>query len=182
VYETSFFMLMMASGITLVFWIAGYKGAWRRSLATLGLTYSAVILTSQHNIALAELDLMQSLARTESALKLSAFAFAVGLAVFLVGLAIAFRLTWGPVSSRKASADDGAVKLLRSLLTGLSGWVISAVLVVSVLSYQTGRSAVSGAVGRETFVTSAALTTTRITMALVDPWLPSGPPAFLTGR
>ncbi len=166
--------------IPLVFFILGYTGSWRRVIFSAFLTYAALILAAQYGDKLADSDLLADLVGSANAVIYSAIGFISVLVLSLFGLYLAYRITWRPTS---ATIDrDGATKLLQSLLNGLTGWTLAAVLFTCFLAFASAAPASQRISTAGFSLEGMALRTSQITLKLVEPWLPYGPPEFVEAR
>ncbi|NLS80075.1 MAG: hypothetical protein GXY76_22775 [Chloroflexi bacterium] len=160
-----------------VFWFIGLLGTWRGAVASLALSYAALIVACQHNSFVAGTELVSALSSGAGPVQRSALAFALSLCAAYLGLQVLFAVAWGP--AKRASARGCMQRLAQSMLTSVAGWVLGVMLAASIVMSQTGDTWLPDAGAEVVLYREAVMKTTRATVGLVLPWLSDAPPLFL---
>lgn len=178
-------LIWFPAGLALVFLIIGLSSSWRTFLGFLIAGYAAIVIASQHNAfftAIAEnyVNLSNTTTRQQSAIT-----FGVTLTTLFLGIFILCRITWRPVTQQTYNAsqqlESGWTKLLRGILNAAFGWMLGAVLLICILTFQPFRGNFASGSGTQAY-TDAVYGTVDVTLDLAKPWIVSGIPIVFRGE
>jgi hypothetical protein len=170
-------LLVFPITLAFVFWFAGLVGSWRRTITCLVFSYAALIIASQHNAFVADMQLLSVLASEANRVQKCALGFALSMIAIFIVLCVLFTIMWGTATKRPLS---GALsRLAQSTLTAIAGWTLGVMLAISLVTLENDPVSFPG-VGSEIRLYADVVTkTSQVTISLITPWLPDSLPLFL---